>query len=39
MQVVRGRLDDIAASAAAAEIGPPAVTVIGAVAGLDLWNV
>jgi uroporphyrin-III C-methyltransferase / precorrin-2 dehydrogenase / sirohydrochlorin ferrochelatase len=39
MRVVRGRLDDIAASAAAAEIGPPAVTVIGSVAGLDLWNV
>jgi uroporphyrin-III C-methyltransferase len=36
MRVVRGRLDDIASAAATAGVEPPAVTIIGSVAGLDL---
>ena len=35
-QVVRGRVGDIAALAVAAGIRPPAITVVGAVAGLTL---
>jgi len=38
MRVVRGRLDDIASAAATADVGPPAVTIIGSVAGLNLWK-
>ena len=36
MRTLRGRLDTIAGLAEAAEIRPPAITIIGAVAGLDL---
>jgi uroporphyrin-III C-methyltransferase/precorrin-2 dehydrogenase/sirohydrochlorin ferrochelatase len=38
MRVVRGRLSDITSSGALAGIEPPAVTVIGGVADLDLWT-
>ncbi len=36
MRVLRGRLADIATASAAAGVEPPAVTIIGDVAGLDL---
>jgi uroporphyrin-III C-methyltransferase/precorrin-2 dehydrogenase/sirohydrochlorin ferrochelatase len=38
MRVVRGRLLDITSSGVLAGIEPPAVTVVGGVADLDLWH-